>query len=644
MIFSSRSSTRRSLAMAAAINFAVLAVLTLLPFTALTQPLPCGIFVATTGSDAPSSGSPARPCRTIGYALQRAQQEQIDCIFVRVGQYPEILQLVAGVQIEGGFDVNWNYGDHTDPAHQVVVTGGYHGPTGQFLTVYASGLADPAILKNLVLGGPNATSRLPTGQGRSSYAVYLRQTQAFSLVNVEVRSGNGYSGQVGSSGSSASSAPAPGGQPGEAAAEFSSQCDLYHPLGGQGATNSCGGAVASGGAGGRGGSMDTCCELGLCALCNCDATPGESGSDAPGATFPYGQGGSGGITCGPAGQNGSAGTTTDGSGGSGGSPAGQVIGLFWYANDGAGGQLGSYGSGGGGGGGSGGCDTGTDSRGAGGGGGGAGGCRAPASATGGKGGGGSIGVFAYNSSLSVQNCTVIRGQGGNGGSGGSGGSGQPGGQGGQGGAGAGDSAPGGRGGDGGRGGHSGGGGGGSGGDSIAILTYGSTITASGNAYTSGSGGAGGAGGSAPSTVSTGHAGSSGVVAGLRQVTLQARSQPVTGVVQPAAKSCDATPCINLSAAPAPVQRLFLAQNSPNPFNPATTISFGLPQRSRIELAIYDLAGRRIRTLVSGLLEAGEYDLPWDGRDDRSVAVSSGVYVYRLISGEGMLSRRMVLLK
>jgi hypothetical protein len=244
----------------------------------------------------------------------------------------------------------------------------------------------------------------------------------------------------------------------------------------------------------------------------------------------------------------------------------------------------------------------------------------------------------------VLNCTMIRGQGGNGGSGGPGGSGQPGGLGGQGGAGAGDSAPGGRGGDGGRGGHSGGGGGGSGGDSIAILTYDSWVTATGNTYTSGSGGVGGAGGSGYSTASTGQVGSSGVVAGLQQVTSLARLQTVSSVVQPAVKSCDATPCISLSSAPAPVHRLFLAQNSPNPFNPATTISFGLAAPGRIELAIYDLVGRRIRTLVSGMLEPGEYDLQWDGRDDRSVAVSSGVYVYRLICAERTLSRSMVLLK
>ncbi|NOX37500.1 MAG: T9SS type A sorting domain-containing protein [Calditrichaeota bacterium] len=89
----------------------------------------------------------------------------------------------------------------------------------------------------------------------------------------------------------------------------------------------------------------------------------------------------------------------------------------------------------------------------------------------------------------------------------------------------------------------------------------------------------------------------------------------------------------------------LEQNYPNPFNPATTIGFQLPKRSRVELAIYDLNGRHLRTLVNEILPAGRHAYRWDGTTNQGIPVSSGVYLYRLtIDNQIMLSRKMILLK
>lgn len=83
---------------------------------------------------------------------------------------------------------------------------------------------------------------------------------------------------------------------------------------------------------------------------------------------------------------------------------------------------------------------------------------------------------------------------------------------------------------------------------------------------------------------------------------------------------------------------------PNPFNPITTIRYSLKDGSATEIAIYDVAGHRVRTLVSGFVPGGEHETTWDGRDDRGTRVASGVYLYRLRAGDVLETRRMVLVK
>ncbi|MBK7771635.1 MAG: M6 family metalloprotease domain-containing protein [bacterium] len=83
---------------------------------------------------------------------------------------------------------------------------------------------------------------------------------------------------------------------------------------------------------------------------------------------------------------------------------------------------------------------------------------------------------------------------------------------------------------------------------------------------------------------------------------------------------------------------------PNPFNPATTVSFELAQAGPVELAVYALDGRRIATLLTGEFAAGHHQAVWQGQDDRGRAVASGSYVCRLQAGAQQMVRRLMLVK
>jgi hypothetical protein len=88
----------------------------------------------------------------------------------------------------------------------------------------------------------------------------------------------------------------------------------------------------------------------------------------------------------------------------------------------------------------------------------------------------------------------------------------------------------------------------------------------------------------------------------------------------------------------------LRQNVPNPFNPTTSISFVLPERTRAVLAIYDVEGRHVRTVVDEVLNGGVNEATWDGRDAQGSRVSSGVYLYRLEVGKQTITKKLTILK
>ena len=88
----------------------------------------------------------------------------------------------------------------------------------------------------------------------------------------------------------------------------------------------------------------------------------------------------------------------------------------------------------------------------------------------------------------------------------------------------------------------------------------------------------------------------------------------------------------------------LEQNFPNPFNPSTTIAYQLNKATDVLLTIYNLAGQEIRTLVNKRQSAGSWKVVWDGKDQNGNMVASGIYLYRLKSGNHIRTRKMILIK
>ncbi|MDZ7316785.1 MAG: carboxypeptidase regulatory-like domain-containing protein [candidate division KSB1 bacterium] len=92
------------------------------------------------------------------------------------------------------------------------------------------------------------------------------------------------------------------------------------------------------------------------------------------------------------------------------------------------------------------------------------------------------------------------------------------------------------------------------------------------------------------------------------------------------------------------QEFQLLGNYPNPFNPETVIVFKVPNRSQVLLSVYNLSGKKVATLMNRPLEAGRYEIKWDGRDETGKPVSSGVYIYSLQVDGLVKSGKMVLIR
>ena len=89
---------------------------------------------------------------------------------------------------------------------------------------------------------------------------------------------------------------------------------------------------------------------------------------------------------------------------------------------------------------------------------------------------------------------------------------------------------------------------------------------------------------------------------------------------------------------------FLAQNWPNPFNPNTTIAFGLKTGGFVNLSIYNAAGKLVAVLIDESRPAGPYATVWNGKDRNGTPAASGVYFYKLTAKEFVETRKMVLLR
>ena len=88
----------------------------------------------------------------------------------------------------------------------------------------------------------------------------------------------------------------------------------------------------------------------------------------------------------------------------------------------------------------------------------------------------------------------------------------------------------------------------------------------------------------------------------------------------------------------------LFDNYPNPFNPSTRIEYALPEPAVVTLSVYDVTGRRIRTLTEGLQPAGTHTATWDGADAFGQSAASGVYLYRMEAGDYVETRKMLMVK
>lgn len=101
----------------------------------------------------------------------------------------------------------------------------------------------------------------------------------------------------------------------------------------------------------------------------------------------------------------------------------------------------------------------------------------------------------------------------------------------------------------------------------------------------------------------------------------------------------------VEAVSSPAPRPRLNQNFPNPFNPATTVVYSVPETGPVHLDVFDVRGRHVATLVNGTVAAGEHRVRWNGRTGSGFPAASGVYLYRLSTSSGFQeAKRMVLLK
>jgi len=92
------------------------------------------------------------------------------------------------------------------------------------------------------------------------------------------------------------------------------------------------------------------------------------------------------------------------------------------------------------------------------------------------------------------------------------------------------------------------------------------------------------------------------------------------------------------------QGFALEQNFPNPFNPITTLRYDLPENSYVNVTVYDMLGRQVRTLVNTTQDAGFRSVIWNATNDYGKPVSAGIYLYQIQAGEFVQTKKMVLLK
>ena len=125
--------------------------------------------------------------------------------------------------------------------------------------------------------------------------------------------------------------------------------------------------------------------------------------------------------------------------------------------------------------------------------------------------------------------------------------------------------------------------------------------------------------------------------------IQGHGENLGGMQQYCSIDIDFGPFVTMQPETIPQPEIYFT-NYPNPFNPSTTISYQLPEESKVELTIYNIKGQKVKTLISDQLPAGKHSVVWDGVDESGKAVASGVYFYKMKVGNYDSTKKMILLK
>ena len=108
---------------------------------------------------------------------------------------------------------------------------------------------------------------------------------------------------------------------------------------------------------------------------------------------------------------------------------------------------------------------------------------------------------------------------------------------------------------------------------------------------------------------------------------------------------DTTECEQVHTIDETVPITFCLYNAhPNPFNPATTIRYDIPEHAMVKITIYNMMGRTINNLFSSLQSAGSYSIQWNATNNQGITVSAGVYLYSIKVGDFRKTKKMILLK
>lgn len=88
----------------------------------------------------------------------------------------------------------------------------------------------------------------------------------------------------------------------------------------------------------------------------------------------------------------------------------------------------------------------------------------------------------------------------------------------------------------------------------------------------------------------------------------------------------------------------LSQNYPNPFNPTCVIAYSLPTDCQVKLAIYNILGQKVKVLVDEYQNYGYKSVTWDGKDNQSKELATGIYFYRIEAGSFVQTKKMLMMK